>query len=154
MTVLAATDARNVPDRVVEVAADLADAYDDELVVLHVLEEDEREALPLDSGAYTYDTNTGGDDYNRADHAMEIATKVVNRTLRGDASVVPRGRAGEPKEEIIDEANSMDARYLVVGGRRRTPVGKIIFGSTTQSVLLEADQPVVTVMSPDGSAEK
>ncbi|PCR88884.1 universal stress protein [Natrinema ejinorense] len=145
MTILAATDAKNAPDRVVEVAADLADAYDDELIVLHVLEEGESEELPLDSGAYTYSGDTQGEEYNRADHAMEIATKVRNRTLGNGSSAVPRGRSGEPEEQIVNEANAEDARYLVVGGRQRTPVGKVIFGSTTQSVLLDADQPVVTV---------
>lgn len=144
MTILAATDAKNAPDRVVEVAADLADAYDDELIVLHVLERDESEELPLDSGAYTYEVDDDGE-YNRADHAMEIATKVRNRTLGNGSSAVPRGRSGKPEEQIVNEANIEDARYLVIGGRQRTPVGKIIFGSTTQSVLLDADQPVVTV---------
>lgn len=147
MAILVATDVQNIPDRVIEVGADIANAYDDELVVLHVLDEDEEdEPLPLDSGAYTYGDRQA-DDYNPIDHAKEIALKAANRTLGNDASVTPKGRTGTAEEEIIDEARAIDARYIVVGGRKRSPVGKAIFGSTTQSVLLSAEQPVMTVMN-------
>ena len=56
------------------------------------------------------------------------------------------GRVGDPTEEVLAVAAELDARYVVVGGRRRSPVGKALFGSTTQEVLLESDRPVVTVM--------
>ena len=56
------------------------------------------------------------------------------------------GQVGEPTEEIIAEAERRGPRYLVIGGRRRTPVGKAVFGSTTQSILLNAELPVMTVM--------
>ena len=52
----------------------------------------------------------------------------------------------EEAEEIIDEAESEDPRYLVISGRRRSPTGKALFGSTTQQVLLNVDCPVVTQM--------
>lgn len=144
MPILAATDAETVPDKVIEVAADLADAYDDELHILHVIDEDESDSLPLDSGAYTYKANISENE-NPIDHAKEIAREITNKSLPSSTAVSSRGRIGEPKEEIVQEANSMQPRYLVIGGRQRTPVGKMLFGSTTQSVLLHVDQPVVTV---------
>jgi len=42
-------------------------------------------------------------------------------------------------------AHDVDARYLVIGGRKRSPVGKALFGSIAQRVLLEADSPVTFV---------
>jgi nucleotide-binding universal stress UspA family protein len=50
-------------------------------------------------------------------------------------------------EEILGEADRRSVEYLVIGGRKRTPVGKAVFGSKTQSILLTAACPVVTVMS-------
>ncbi|WP_394349678.1 universal stress protein [Natrinema versiforme] len=47
----------------------------------------------------------------------------------------------------MDVAFEIDAEYIVSGGRKRSSTGKALFGSTTQSVLFEADRPIVTVMS-------
>ena len=48
-------------------------------------------------------------------------------------------------EEILQAATEYGARLIVLGIRRRTPVGKLILGSTSQRVLLEADCPVLAV---------
>ncbi len=83
------------------------------------------------------------------DSAARYAKRVVEQRLdQFDESVVEtRGRVGDPTDQILAEAEHLDARFVVVGGRRRSPVGKAIFGSTTQEVLLSADCPVVTAMT-------
>jgi nucleotide-binding universal stress UspA family protein len=50
-----------------------------------------------------------------------------------------------PAEEILRVAAEKDARLIVIGVRRRTPVGKLILGSTSQQVLLDALCPVLAV---------
>lgn len=54
-----------------------------------------------------------------------------------------RGR--EAAEEILDAAAQHRADLVVIGLRRRSPVGKLIMGSTAQRVLLEAPCPVLAV---------
>jgi nucleotide-binding universal stress UspA family protein len=49
------------------------------------------------------------------------------------------------EEGIVDLATDVDADLVVVGGRRRSPVGKALFGSVTQSVVLNAPVPVTVV---------
>ncbi len=54
-----------------------------------------------------------------------------------------RGR--EASEEIVRAAHEARADLVVIGLRHRTPVGKLIMGSTAQSVLLDAECPVLAV---------
>ena len=51
----------------------------------------------------------------------------------------------DPADEILAAAAVNDGRLIVVGLRHRTPVGKLILGSTAQRVLLEAPCPVLCV---------
>ncbi len=46
---------------------------------------------------------------------------------------------------IVGLATDVDADLVVVGARRRTPVGKAVFGSVTQSVVLDSPVPVTVV---------
>jgi nucleotide-binding universal stress UspA family protein len=148
MTIVAAIDGRKQTDPVVSVGADLAEAYGEELVVLHVVPEDEfeahrREITRLDRSA----------DYSftqEEQSAERLVDDVVDETLGAhEASVTSVGRVGSPTEEILSLARERDARYLVIGGKKRSPVGKAVFGSVTQSVLLDADRPVVTAIDDE-----
>jgi nucleotide-binding universal stress UspA family protein len=47
--------------------------------------------------------------------------------------------------KLVDDTN---ADLLVIGARRRSPVGKALLGSVAQSLLLEANVPVLVVKAP------
>jgi nucleotide-binding universal stress UspA family protein len=50
---------------------------------------------------------------------------------------------GDASEEILTAAAEIDADLITMSGRKRSPSGKVLFGSVTQSVLLDAEQPVM-----------
>jgi nucleotide-binding universal stress UspA family protein len=54
-------------------------------------------------------------------------------------------RGFEPAEDLIGIAEDSGAELIVIGLRRRTPVGKLILGSNAQRILLDAPCPVLAV---------
>jgi len=146
MPILAALGEEQHSD-VVSVAYDLATTYDDTLVVLHVIPDE-------DFDSYRRSVQ-GIDEFRNVsitqemDSAAQFTRRRVSDVLDGFDSdtITTRGRVGSPTDEILSEAESLDPRYVVIGGRRRSPAGKAAFGSTTQRVLLGAECPVVTVMA-------
>ena len=58
---------------------------------------------------------------------------------------------GTAAEEILRVVAERDADLLVIGLRRRSPVGKLFLGSTAQHLLLDAPCPVLAVkVAQDG----
>jgi nucleotide-binding universal stress UspA family protein len=146
MVVLAAITAERENDPVVETANDLARAYDTQLHVLHTVSEEEfksrKDSMESSGAVQGYSLS------QCQESAATVANNVVRDTLDSvDATKVNTiGRVGDPVETIHEVADDLEATYVVIGGRQRSPAGKAIFGSTTQSILLESDRPVVTVM--------
>lgn len=142
MTIVAAVDRSSRGPAVVDEAKRLADAFDDELHVVHVL--GQSEFLELER---TSVEDTGQpvpmDEVRRV--AGAIATEAA-ADAAPDARAV--GLVGDAADEIVRYAGKVDARYLVIGGRKRSPVGKAVFGSVTQDVLLNADRPVLAFLVP------
>lgn len=58
------------------------------------------------------------------------------------ASLDTESRWGDAAAEILDAAEANEVDALVLGGRKRSPMGSLLFGSVTTDVLLHADRPV------------
>ena len=58
-------------------------------------------------------------------------------------------RGFEPAEDLISIAEANAAELIVIGLRRRSPVGKLILGSNAQRILLDAHCPVLAVKAGD-----
>ncbi|MBX0297111.1 universal stress protein [Haloarcula nitratireducens] len=54
-------------------------------------------------------------------------------------------RSGKPAEEILEFAAEQDSDVIVLGVSGRSPVGKVLFGSVVQAVMLDSDWPVTVV---------
>lgn len=51
--------------------------------------------------------------------------------------------SGDPADKIVTYAADEDADVICLSGRKRSPAGKAVFGSVSQSVMLNSDRPVL-----------
>lgn len=58
-------------------------------------------------------------------------------------------RGQDASEDLIAIAEEVAADVIVIGLRRRTPVGKLILGSNAQRILLDAPCPVLAVKADE-----
>jgi len=94
-------------------------------------------------------SHRGGREFDR-DDAIESESQLTEvQTVLNDAGVehdvrqLVRGM--DPAEDLVNVAAEVDAELIVIGLRRRSPVGKLILGSNAQRVLLDAPCPVLAV---------
>ncbi len=78
-------------------------------------------------------------DVEVADLQAELAAAGVPHEVRAAADAL------DPAEELIAAAEERSAEFIVIGLRRRSPVGKLLLGSNAQRVLLDAACPVLAV---------
>ena len=75
-----------------------------------------------------------------------LDAQLTARGIEHEIRQPTRGLA--PADELLDAATEVDATLLVIGLRRRSPLGKLITGSTAQQVLLDASCAVLAVKAP------
>ena len=94
-------------------------------------------------------SNRGGKDLaadEAARYEAELETVKSQLAEAGvDHEVRQLVRGLEPVEDLIAVAEETQADFIVIGLRRRTPVGKLILGSNAQRILLDAPCPVLAV---------
>lgn len=107
------------------------------------------EARSRQSALVVINSNRGGRDVDddtvrTAEAELERAKdELTGAGLTVDVRQLVRGN--EPAEDLISVANETDAELIVIGLRRRTPVGKLILGSNAQRILLDAPCAVLAV---------
>ncbi|TKX59567.1 universal stress protein [Halorubrum sp. SS7] len=82
----------------------------------------------------------------------QLGTVRRAREILEDAGIncVHYEASGDPSEELLAAADDVDADLICVSGRKRSPAGKAVFGSTTQALVLNADRPVLAVPGSGG----
>ncbi|AXR76997.1 universal stress protein [Natrarchaeobaculum sulfurireducens] len=88
----------------------------------------------------------------RADGASEPSlpdsTNAAYQLLEeAGVAVETRLEEGDVTECILEVADDVDADSIIMSGRQKSATGKVLFGSITQSVLLNTDRPVTVLMS-------
>jgi nucleotide-binding universal stress UspA family protein len=121
---------RSLPSEPGEVAVD----------VLHV-----REELEFSDDVDDVAIGTVEEELEDLSGLPETASLAATALSESGIDVSVHAATGRPTAAILDVANRFDADLVVVGARRQSPVGKALFGSVAQSVLLDATRPVTVV---------
>ena len=90
-------------------------------------------------GGAPIDTHLADDTRLSAIHSRAAAAGVAVEIRQ------PSGH--DPIEELLALSHQASTALLVIGLRRRSPVGKLLMGSSSQRLLLEAECPVLAVKS-------
>jgi nucleotide-binding universal stress UspA family protein len=85
----------------------------------------------------------GSDAAELQSQADDVRRRLDETGLRYDVRLTTRGR--DVADDIIGAATDESAVLIVIGLRRRSPVGKLLLGSNAQRILLDAPCPVLAV---------
>ena len=111
------------------------------------------EAQLRDSKLVIVNSHRGGRDFDRDDavetesQLQEVRDQLDETGVEHEIRQLVRGM--DPAEDLISVAEEVRAEIVVIGLRRRTPVGKLILGSNAQRVLLDATCPVLAVKAAE-----
>ncbi|WP_456369294.1 universal stress protein [Geoglobus sp.] len=127
--IVAAIDRRDRMERIVRFAAEESRMRGERLHIIH--------SMPGGSRVTREDVERAEDMLGEAEllarkHGAEVETHLL---MRGN----------EPAKDILLFCQEVGAKLLVIGVRKRSPAGKLLFGSTAQQVILEAEIPVVCI---------
>lgn len=90
--------------------------------------------------------NVSSEDWFDETDFPESALQAKKHLEDADIPVEMVRKHGEPGPTIVKVADEIDADRIVMVGENRSPTGKVLFGSTTQKVLLNSTIPVTVGM--------
>lgn len=133
------TRAKNAAEFVTELTDESGLDVDPESITVSVVNVF-KEFKAIDDGG-----NVKSKDLYDEDELPESMVTVRDVLVPAGVSVDLERRHGDPADEIVEYADSVDADTIIIPGRKRSPVGKAVFGSVTQDVILDSDRPVTIV---------
>ena len=129
MKILVGYDGSNVAKEAIAVAEKHANAFKAEIILVHSM-----------VGGPEVPRKDFVDAENNLDNEKNI---LLDKKIPCKPILSVRGL--EAGEDLVQLADEHKADEIIIGVRRRSKVGKLIFGSTAQYVVLNASCPVVSV---------
>ena len=129
MNILAAVDDSNISEDVLDLALTHAKAFNAKIYIMRSMKQD-----PL----------LEKEDIDRAERKLE-KMKTLFKSKGIPCESIVSVCSLTPGEDLVEFANENDMNEIIIGVRKKSKVGKLVFGSTAQYVILKAPCPVVAV---------
>ncbi|ELZ26805.1 UpsA domain-containing protein [Halosimplex carlsbadense 2-9-1] len=134
-----------------EEAGEIASGVDAKLIVLSLMTADEfreaREALDV----VAQEEHTAYDDSVVIDAAKKQARETAKDMFDDDVDYrVIGARIGDGESEadrILEVADDNGVDHVFITGQKRSPTGKAVFGDRVQSIILNFDGPVTSLLA-------
>lgn len=129
MRIMVGYDGSNAAKDALVLAKKHAKAFDGKVFVISSLEKGSEDQLPK---------------IEQAERDLDYAKTFFDKDgIPCETHLLIRGLS--PGEDLIQFANENEIDEIIVGVKRRSNVGKLIFGSNARYVIMEASCPVVTI---------
>lgn len=129
MRIMVGYDGSNAAKEALVLAKKHAKAFEAKVFVISSLERGNEDQLPK---------------IDQAERDLEYAKSFLEKdNIPCETHLLIRGLS--PGEDLIQFANENEIDEIIVGVKRRSNVGKLVFGSNARYVIMEANCPVVTV---------
>lgn len=129
MIILVGFDGSNSSKEALELACTYAKAFNADIAIVTSMEEGNTENVT---------------EIRKAEDQLDWAKSHVTKNgLTANSHLLIRGL--KPGEDVVQFAKESSADALFIGVKRRSKVGKLIFGSNAQYIILKAPCPVMTV---------
>jgi nucleotide-binding universal stress UspA family protein len=136
-------DDRGSSDALVDAAIDLAEPADTVVHLLYIFPRDDYETLMEQMDIDTATSGLTPDEVaERHESVREPADRLESMGIDHEISGVSDTT---PSEQVIQRIRRTEADVVVVGGARRSPAGKAVFGDRAQQILLKSPVPVLFV---------
>ena len=121
-----------------------------------VLAEAVREAAQRGEELFVISVEKAADEDHRAALTASIGDDLVAAASSAQVPLAPwtleleaaTSEVEDTADAILAAVDRVGAGLLVIGARRRSPMGKALLGSVTQSLILDATVPVLVVKAP------
>ncbi|WP_135365662.1 universal stress protein [Halosimplex halophilum] len=134
-----------------EEAGEIAAGVDAELIILSLMTADEfreaREALDV----VAQEEHTAYDDSVVIDAAKKQAREAARELFDDEVDYrIVGARIGDSESEadrILEVADDNSVDHVFITGQKRSPTGKAVFGDRVQSIILNFDGPVTSLLA-------
>lgn len=144
--ILFATDFSTNSKHAMDVACALADQFQAELHILHVMQDNPFPVVTEPTGVYGLPANY--EHLVRAS-AERSLSELPDPSWGGRQRVVRGLRQGSPFVEIVRYARENNVDLIVIGTHGRSGLSHVLLGSVAEKVVRKAGCPVLTVRPPD-----